>query len=69
MCQFRVRYRIPLSVCSLPNICFRDKNLQSHSANGYTGFERLATRFDSVHNCMLDAHGSTGFVHHLCGGK
>lgn len=69
MRQCLYRNRISLSVGFVPNICFRDKNLQSHFANGCTGSERLATRFDSMHNCMHDAHGSFGFIHHLRGGK
>lgn len=68
MCQYWMR---SLSVClhTVPNIYFRDKNLQSHLTHGNTGSNRLATCSHAMHYCLFDASSAAGFVHNLCGGE
>lgn len=62
-------HRLFVFVCLMPNICFRDQNLQSHFTYGCTGFRWSATHFDSMQHCMPDALGIVGFMHNLRWGK
>lgn len=75
LCNFYVlavtsmQRRLSVSVCSKPDIRFRDQNLQSDFAYGFTGFEWFAAHFHSMHHRMPDAYGVAGFIHNLRGGK